>query len=101
MNEQLQPQKGAPLFNPWLPEFMPILILFLIGCAKALGGSGDLSGPRSLDCPPDIRPLSFRGDIHHYVGAQLARIEAETAIATILRRLPNLRLDDSRGEQTS
>jgi hypothetical protein len=28
------------------------------------------------------------------VGAQLARIEGEIAIGTLLRRLPNLRLDD-------
>jgi cytochrome P450 len=44
----------------------------------------------------DVRPLSFGGGIHHCVGAQLARIEGEiaTAIATLLRRLPNLQLDD-------
>jgi cytochrome P450 len=41
-----------------------------------------------------VRPLSFGGGIHYCVGAQLARIEAEVAIATLLRRLPNLRLDD-------
>ena len=42
----------------------------------------------------DVRPFSFGGGIHYCVGAQLARIEAEIAIATLLRRLPNLRLDD-------
>jgi cytochrome P450 len=42
----------------------------------------------------DVRPLSFGGGIHYCVGAQLARIEAEVAIATLLRRLPDLRLDD-------
>jgi hypothetical protein len=36
----------------------------------------------------DIRPLSFGGGIHYCVGAQ-----AGVAIATLLRRLPNLRLD--------
>ena len=41
-----------------------------------------------------MRPFSFGGGIHYCVGAQLARIEAEIAIATLLRRLPNLRLDD-------
>jgi cytochrome P450 len=63
---------------------------------------------RLLDCDPaiyqdpdrlditrrDVRPLSFGGGIHHCVGAQLARIEGEIAIATLLRRLPNLQLDD-------
>ncbi len=42
----------------------------------------------------DVRPLSFGGGIHYCLGAQLARIEGEIAIATLLRRLPNLRLDD-------
>jgi cytochrome P450 len=42
----------------------------------------------------DVRPLSFGGGIHYCVGAQLARIEGEIAIARLLRRLPNLRLDD-------
>jgi cytochrome P450 len=42
----------------------------------------------------DVRPLSFGGGIHYCLGAQLARIEGEIAIATLLRRLPTLRLDD-------
>ena len=42
----------------------------------------------------DIRPLSFGGGIHYCVGAQLARLEGEIAINTLLRRLPNLRIDD-------
>jgi hypothetical protein len=44
---------------------------------------------------PNVRPLSFGGGIHFCLGAQLARIEAEIAIATLLRRLPDLRLDDA------
>jgi cytochrome P450 len=42
----------------------------------------------------NIRPMSFGGGIHFCLGAQLARIEAEIAIATLLRRFPNLTLDD-------
>jgi cytochrome P450 len=51
--------------------------------------------PETLDIVrPNVRPLSFGGGIHFCLGAQLARIEAEVAIATLLRRLPDLRLDD-------
>jgi hypothetical protein len=42
----------------------------------------------------NIRPMSFGGGIHFCLGAQLARIEGEIAIATLLHRLPNLKLDD-------
>src|SRR5215475_12971290 len=51
--------------------------------------------PGRLDITrPNVRPLSFGGGIHFCLGAQLARIEAEVAIATLLRRLPELKLDD-------
>src|SRR6516225_1524282 len=51
--------------------------------------------PERLDITrPNVRPLSFGGGIHHCLGAQLARIEAEIAIATLFRRLPDLRIDD-------
>ena len=51
--------------------------------------------PDRLDITrPNVRPLSFGGGIHFCLGAQLARIEAEIAIATLLRRLPDLKLDD-------
>jgi len=43
----------------------------------------------------NVKPMSFGGGIHFCLGAQLARIEAEIAIATLLRRLPGLRLDDA------
>ncbi len=40
----------------------------------------------------DVRPTSFGGGIHHCIGAPLARIEAEIAFATLIKRLPNLHL---------
>jgi len=52
--------------------------------------------PGSLDITrPNVKPLSFGGGIHFCLGAQLARIEAEIAISTLLRRLPELRLDNA------
>ncbi len=52
--------------------------------------------PDQLDIArPNVKPLSFGGGIHFCLGAQLARIEAEVAIATLLRRLPELRLDNA------
>lgn len=37
-------------------------------------------------------PLSFGGGAHYCLGARLARIELETALGALLRRLPGLRL---------
>ncbi len=56
--------------------------------------------PDRLDITrPNVKPLSFGGGIHHCLGAQLARIEAEVAILTLLRRFPDLRLDDAQNPQ--
>lgn len=51
--------------------------------------------PDKLDVTrQNIRVHSFGGGIHTCLGAQLARIEAQVAVETLLRRLPNLKLDD-------
>jgi cytochrome P450 len=56
--------------------------------------------PDRLDITrPNVKPLSFGGGIHFCLGAQLARIEAEIAISSLLRRLPDLRLDDAENPQ--
>jgi cytochrome P450 len=51
--------------------------------------------PDRLDITrPNIRPLSFGGGIHFCLGAQLARIEAEIALNSLLARLPDLKIDE-------
>jgi cytochrome P450 len=40
----------------------------------------------------DLKPLSFGGGIHFCLGAQLARIEAAVVFASLVRRIPSLRL---------
>jgi cytochrome P450 len=56
--------------------------------------------PDSLDITrSNVKPLSFGGGIHHCLGAQLARIEAEIAISTLLHRLPELRLNDAQNPE--
>ena len=53
-----------------------------------------LDAPDTLDltAPRDARHLGFGRGSHFCLGAPLARIEAEIALATLLRRLPGLRL---------
>jgi len=67
-------------------------IITLLGAANrdAAAYEGDAE---ALDVGrPGVRAISFGGGIHHCLGAQLARIEAEIAFLVLLQRLPGLRL---------
>jgi hypothetical protein len=69
-------------------------VLCLLGAANR--DPAAYPDPDRLDITrSNIRPMSFGGGIHFCLGAQLARIEGEIAIATLLRRLPGLKLDDA------
>jgi len=68
-------------------------VLCLLGAANR--DPSVYPAPDKLDVTrQNVRPMSFGGGIHFCLGAQLARMEAEIAIATLLRRLPGLRLDN-------
>ena len=69
-------------------------VLCLLGSANR-DPSVYVDQPDRLDITrAGLRPLFFGGGIHFCMGAQLARIQIEIALATLLRRLPTLRLDD-------
>jgi len=51
--------------------------------------------PDALDVArQNVRPLSFGGGIHHCLGAQLARLEAELVFTRLIERLPTLELPE-------
>ncbi|GGC83143.1 cytochrome P450 [Chelatococcus reniformis] len=67
-------------------------VLCLLGAANR--DPDAYAEPDRLDVTrTNVRPLSFGGGIHFCLGAQLARIEAEVALATVLRRVPDLELE--------
>ncbi len=68
-------------------------IICLLGAANR--DPAQYEEPEKLDIArKNVRPLSFGGGIHHCLGAQLARIEAEIVFRAMAERLPKLQLDD-------
>jgi cytochrome P450 len=43
----------------------------------------------------DVEHHSFGGGVHYCLGAPLARVEAQVAIGTLVRRFPNMRMGES------
>ncbi len=67
--------------------------LVLAGIASANRDEAVFADPDRLDLGRDPNPhLAFGKGIHYCVGAPLARMEGEIAIAALLRRAPHLRL---------
>lgn len=67
------------------------LVLAVIGSANR--DEGQFESPDTLDVTRDPnKHLAFGKGIHHCLGASLARMEAQIAIDTLLRRFPSLRL---------
>jgi cytochrome P450 len=69
------------------------MVLTLLGAANR--DPAVFPDPDRLDVTRErIKPLAFGGGIHLCLGAQLARTEAQEALAALFERLPNLELDD-------
>jgi cytochrome P450 len=66
----------------------------VIICLAAANRDGNrYEGPEVLDIGrPETRHLGFGHGIHHCLGAALARMEGQLALASLLRRFPELRL---------
>ena len=68
-------------------------VITLLGAANR--DPAQYADPDRLDVGrQNIRPMSFGGGIHHCLGAQLARLEAELVFTALVERLPNLELPE-------
>jgi cytochrome P450 len=68
-------------------------IVTLLGAANR--DPAHYEDPDTLDVGrQNVRPLSFGGGIHHCLGAQLARLEAELVFTALVERLPGIELPE-------
>jgi cytochrome P450 len=71
------------------------LVLGLLGAANR--DPAQFADPDRLDLGrAEPRHLGFGSGIHYCLGASLARLEAQAALGTLLRRFPSLALDEER-----
>jgi len=68
-------------------------VVMLLGAANR--DPAHYADPEKLDVGrQNVRPMSFGGGIHHCLGAQLARLEAELVFTALVERLPTLELPE-------
>jgi cytochrome P450 len=68
-------------------------VIMLLGAANR--DPAHFADPDKLDVGrQNVRPMSFGGGIHHCLGAQLARLEAELVFTALVERLPTLDLPE-------
>ena len=68
-------------------------VLMLLGAANR--DPAHYADPDKLDVGrQNVRPMSFGGGIHHCLGAQLTRLEAELVFTALIERLPTLELPE-------
>jgi cytochrome P450 len=68
-------------------------VIALLGAANR--DPAQYPDPEKLDVGREhIRPMSFGGGIHHCLGAQLARLEAELVFTALIERMPDISLPE-------
>jgi cytochrome P450 len=68
-------------------------VIMLVGAANR--DPAQYADPDRLDVGrQNVRQMSFGGGIHHCLGAQLARLEAELVFTALVERLPTLELPE-------
>ncbi len=68
------------------------LVFTVLGAANHDPTVFDTPGELRLDRPNAGRHLAFAAGIHYCLGASLAKLEAQVAIGTLIRRFPHLEL---------
>ena len=76
-----------------VPKLLPVMVMGVVGSANRDEEVYD-QAERFDVTRSGVRPISFGGGIHHCLGAQLARLEAELVFSALVERLPSLELPE-------